>query len=113
MTAFPCRIPILHEVFDGGGEDAHGNIVESWAPPVEVLVFGWEPPKSTEPVLAGHDRVVVDIVLYGPRDRQVRPRDRIALGGGRFEVVGIPGDPNNNPWFQPGLVTIYLRRVDG
>jgi len=41
------------------------------------------------------------------------PKDRVVLDGARFEVVGYPQDPNNNPWWQPGLVTILLRRVEG
>lgn len=111
---FPCRILIGHEVYSEEATlDAHNNPVEGWAAPVEVLVFGWEPPKSTEPAVAGHDRVVVDILLYAPQSMNAGPHDRVILAGKRYEVIGEPGDPNNNPWFAPGLVTINLRRVEG
>lgn len=111
---FPCRIPIGHEVYsESATVDAHGNEVEDWADAVEVKVFGWEPPKSTEPAVAGHDRVIVDILLYAPRSMNVGPHDRVILAGKRYEVIGDPGDPNNNPWFVPGLVTINLKRVEG
>ncbi|MBM4603182.1 hypothetical protein GS575_09565 [Rhodococcus hoagii] len=113
VTAFPCRIPIEHEAYEGAGEDELGNEVEGWADPVEVRVFGWEPPKSDEPVLAGHDRVVVDVVLHAKQSLRTHPKDRLILAGVRHEVVGYPADPNNNPWWQPGMVTIYLRRVEG
>lgn len=100
-------------VFDGTEVDELENVIDSWAAPVEVMVFGWEPPVSSEPLLAGHDRVVVDLKLYGPRSFSVVPRDRVVVDGRLFEVVGYPQDPNFNPWWQPGLVTILLKRIEG
>lgn len=113
MSGFPLRFTVGHERYAGTGEDELGNETESWSSPVSVLVFGWEPPKSTEPVLAGHDRVVVDLRLYAPKSMAPAPRDRVVVDGEQFEVIGWPEDPNNNPWFKPGLVTVNLRRVEG
>ncbi|MCZ1070817.1 hypothetical protein [Rhodococcus sp. A5(2022)] len=110
---FPLTIPVGLERYSGAGEDELGNEVESWSPPEEHLVFGWESPVSAEPELAGHDRVVVDVKLYAPRSMGPGPRDRIRLDGALFEVIGYPQDPNNNPWWQPGLMTVLLRRVEG
>ncbi len=98
------------------GEDENGNEISGYAPPVEVLVFGWENPRtrrSDEPVLAGHERVLVDVDLYAPQSLNIAPKDRLILNGKRFEVLGYPDDPNNNPWWRPGLVTVSLRRIEG
>lgn len=111
--AFPCTIPIGHRRFVAGGEDELGNPVESWAAPVKVLVAGWEPPVSAEPLLAGHDRVVVDVKLYADWLFKPHPRDRVVLNGDVFEVIGYPQDPNNNPLFVPERVTVLLKRIEG
>lgn len=100
---------------DGYGNpvlDPHGNEVDDYADPVEKKVFGWEPPRSSEPALAGHDRLVVDIKLYAPRSIGVREHDQFLLDGELFDVIGLPEDPNNNSWWSPGLVTVNLHRVE-
>ena len=112
--SFPLKFTVKHERYAGTtGEDENGNEIAAWAEPVEVKVFGWEPPKSTEPALAGHDRVLVDIKLYAPRAMDAGPADRVWLDGKKFEVLGYPEDPNNNSFWAPGLVTVNLRRVEG
>lgn len=111
--AFPCTIPVEHMRFVAGGEDELGNPVESWAAPVQVLVAGWEPPVSAEPMIAGHDRVVVDLNLYADWEFKPGPRDRVILNGSEFEVIGYPEDPNNNPLFVPQRVKILLKRIEG
>lgn len=93
--------------------DAHNNPIEGWSAAADVLVFGWEPVKSTEPAVAGHDRVVVDMLLYAPLSLTVGAHDRFVISGKRYEVIGDVGDPNNNPWFRPDRVTVNLRRVEG
>lgn len=110
-----CEIPIEHEVYSATAQtDAHGNPVAGWLPPTEVLVFGWEPPRSSEPYTPGHDqRAVIEMLLYAPQSMNPKAPDRVRLGGVPFEVVGVAGDPNNNPWFEPGLVTVNLKRVEG
>lgn len=112
-SAYELTVPILWERYVGGGEDELGNEVEQWGAPERHMVFGWEPPLSTEPELAGHDRVIVDMKLYAARSLNAGPKDRAVLDGERFEVVGYAQDPNNNPWWQPGLVTVRLRYVEG
>lgn len=111
--AFELTLPFELERYDGGGEDELGNEMEYWGAPEELLAFAAEPPVSTEPELAGHDRVIVDMNLYAPIDVGIGPKDRVVLAGNRFEVVGHPQDPNMNPWWPPGLCTVKLRRVEG
>lgn len=112
-SPFTLRFPAKLERYQAGVEDELGNVTDGYLPPEDHLVFGWEPPVSAEPELAGHDRVVVDVKLYASTSMNPGPRDRITLGGKPFEVIGYPQDPNNNPWWKPGLVTILLKRVEG
>lgn len=117
---FPLNKKALHKKYlgpvrDEHGEavlDGHGNEIDDHADPIEKKVFGWEPPKSTEPALAGHNRLVVDIKLYAPRSMGVREHDKVILDGVEYDVVGLPEDPNNNSWWAPGLVTVNLHRVE-
>lgn len=112
--SFPLKFAVSHRKYLGtADEDELGNEIGAWADQVEVKVFGWEPPKSTEPALAGHDRVLVDIKLYAPRSMGAGPADRVWLDGKKFDVIGYPEDPNNNSFWAPGLVTVNLRRAEG
>lgn len=111
--AFELTIPFMLERYDGGGEDELGNEVEFWGAPEDHLAFALSPPSSSEPQLAGHDRVIVDAELHADRGLRPGAKDRITLDGYRFEVIGYPQDPNYNPWWPPGLVTVQLRRVEG
>lgn len=110
-----CEIEILHEVYSAAAtQDAHGNTIPGYLSPAPVLVWGWEPPRSDEPFVHQHDdRVVINMLLYAPRSMKAKARDRVLLGGAKYELIGIAGDPNNNPWFRPGLVTYNLKRVEG
>lgn len=112
-AAFPLTISVGLERYSGTGEDELGNEVESWSAAESHLVFGWEPPVSTDPELAGHDRVIIDMKLYAAQSMNPGPRDRVTLDGRRFEVIGYAQDPNHNPWWRPGLVTVLLKRVEG
>ncbi|QYB01473.1 hypothetical protein I1A62_30035 [Rhodococcus sp. USK10] len=112
---FACKIPIQYEEFtETGGEDENGNAVSALLPAVERKIFGAEPPTSNEPQLVGHDRVIVQIKMYADADDDYHPRDVVTLPRfGRLEVIGFPEDPNLNRWWQPGLITVNLRRVVG
>lgn len=116
---FPTPHEVKLHVWSEGGPDSHGNPVAIYTPPLDETgsphpVIGWDVPTSTEPVLAGHDRVVVDVQLLTPPDFPARPRDVIDLPtGGRYEVIGEAGGTEGNPfgWIPGG--TLNLRRVDG
>lgn len=116
---FPTPHVIGLHVWVAGVEDDHGNAVDTYtpaldAPGAEHPVIGWAVPTSSEPALAGHDRVVVDVQLLVPPDFPARAHDVIDLPtGGRYEVVGEVGGTEGNPfgWVPGGVVN--LRRVDG
>lgn len=119
---FPTIHTVGHHVWTPGvEEDAHGNLVDGWVPPLdedgtEVRVIGWSVPSSTEPALAGHDRVVVDIELLVPPGVPFKPRDVVDLPGlnaGQFEIVGEIRDYTSGPFgWSPGGV-VNLSRVEG
>lgn len=110
-------IPLLFTVgvraFLPGAEDEHGNPIEDWAPATPHKVYGWSAPSSTEPKMAGHDRVIVDVELLAPEGFPAKPRDLVVLDGVEFQVLGYAEDFNHGPFgFRPGLV-VNLQRVEG
>lgn len=93
--------------------DPFGNVVASWSEPEPVKVYGWEAPKTDEPELAGHDRVIVDLVVLTPPNVPIGAHDRVVVTGREFEVIGEIEDAGNGPFgFDPGS-RIKLRRVEG
>ncbi|MFD4294141.1 hypothetical protein ACFWQG_13065 [Rhodococcus sp. NPDC058532] len=118
---FPTPHEVGLHIWSAGAEDAHGNAVDVYTPPLGAAgaphsVIGWSVPTSTEPAIAGHDRVIVDVELLTPPDFPARARDVIDLPygpAGRFEVIGEVGDTEGNPFgWAPGG-TLHLRRVEG
>jgi hypothetical protein len=115
-------LPTLFEVgvhtYSAGAGDDYNPSTAVYAPPksqagITKKVYGWAPVTSTEPKLAGHDRVIVEIELLVPPDFTVAPQDLIDLDDGQYEVVGWPEDWTKGPFgFVPGKV-VNLRRVEG
>ena len=62
--------------WEAGGIDAHGNPVEGWSDPEAVRVYGWEVPRTAEPLVTGHDRVTVDVSIFVPPSFPIRPAAR-------------------------------------
>lgn len=94
-------------------EDPFGNIVSSWSDPEPVKVYGWEVPTTDEPNLAGHDRVIVDLLVLTPPSAAIGAHDRVVVMGREFEVIGEVEDAGNGPFgFDPGA-RVKLRRVEG
>jgi hypothetical protein len=114
---FPTPHTVGHHAYSAGGPDPHRN-PPSYTPPIDepgeaVAVYGWHVPSTTEPKIAGHDRVIVDVELLVPPEFIPGPHDRIDLPTGQFEVVGEVQDYNHGPFgWHPGSV-INLRKVDG
>lgn len=79
----------------------------------QVAVYGWSTPSSTEPAVAGHDRVVVDVQLLAPPDTLIGAYDLVDLPDGQYQVIGTPEDYGTGPFaFAPG-VCVNLRKVSG
>lgn len=109
---FPARIPILLERWVDGVEDDLGNVTGGYGAPEPHMVIGVEPTISTEPELAGHDRVVVDAKMYAPLNMRPVPQDRVTVRGMVFDVIGYPQDADLGPWWDLPCSTILLHRVE-
>lgn len=109
---FPLPWTAGHRVYSEGAEDAHGNPVQSWAAAVNVPAIWWSP-SSTEPAVAGHDRVQVDVIMAVASTLVVSPHDRFVLAGQEYDVVGEPEDYDHGPRTAPGRRPVNLVRVDG
>ncbi|MBF6363208.1 hypothetical protein IU447_24125 [Nocardia farcinica] len=121
MSDFPTPHTIGWHTWSGLGEDDHGNQVDTYTPPLDEpgaprLVIGWHVPSATEPVLAGHDRVVVDVELAVPPGFTGGPHDVADLPygpAGQFQVIGEIRTAQANPFgWNPGGV-VNLQRIAG
>ncbi len=72
---FPFDFPTPHSVgvhkYSSVSTDGYGREVATYTPAKDsvgaaLAVHGWSNPMNTEPKLAGHDRVVIDLELYVP-----------------------------------------------
>ena len=96
-----------------GGLDAHNNPIVGYAEPEPLMVYGWEVPRTAEPLRAGHDRVIVDLSMFVPPGTEISAHDRVVINDREFEVVGEVEDAGNGPFgFDPGA-TVQLRRIEG
>ncbi|MFZ4894639.1 hypothetical protein ACL9RL_09330 [Plantibacter sp. Mn2098] len=91
---------VHREAFIPGATDAHGNAAESWAAPVRVGIYAYNPGTTEEPVLPGHDRVITAPSIYFPSTVSMSPRDRIT----------VEGDPQ--PWEVDGETLQYRNPFD-
>lgn len=115
---WPTPHTVQYWEYTPGGPDPHRD-PPSFSPALDdpgtpIPVYGWAIPSTTSPNLAGHpDRVSADADLSVPPTFTPTPRSLIALGAGRFEVLGVVQDYNHGPFdWQPGNV-VTLRKVDG
>lgn len=118
---FPTAHTIGVHVHSSGGRDDRNNEIDVWTPALDQpgtprAVIGWAVPAASEPALAGHDRVVVDVVLGVPPGFVLGAHDVVDLPygpAGQFEVVGKVRGTEGNPFgWAPGG-EVGLRRVEG
>lgn len=111
---FPTPYTIQHEAYLPDAEDAHGNPVSGYAPPVDLLVHGWAPPSgNTEPFEAGRNAVLRDLDVYAPAGTVVAPQDRLVIASVPYEVVGYVEDFTTGPWQWAAGVRISAKRSEG
>jgi len=117
-VSFPLLFTVAVHSYSAGSSDEYGEAAAVYTPPLDsagtdVAVYGWSTPSSTEPKLAGHDRVIVDQELLVPPDSTISAHDLVDLPDGQYQVIGEAEDFNSGPFgWQPGKV-INLRRVTG
>lgn len=111
--SFPLAQTVHHRPYTGQSRNSRGNVVDTWADPVDVDVYGWWIPNTHEPQIAGHERVRIDAQILAPPEFAPGSKDLIVLPVGEFEVEGGVQDYNHGPFdWQPGNV-INLRRTTG
>lgn len=95
-----------------GAKNAHGNTTKTWADPVDVGVWAFDPGSSSEPREPGHDRVITDPTLYFPPEIALAADGRVTARGLLYEIDG-----ETREWRHPsGRFTgnvVTLRRVTG
>lgn len=106
---------IQYAAYDGTQKDSRGNIIDSWATPVEVAVHSWHISGTHEPQIAGHDRVLVDAQVFGPVSWVPSPKDKVVLPGrpGEYQVIGEVEDYNHGPFTDGWPLVVNLRKVTG
>lgn len=93
--------------------DGLGNTTLSYGDSETVAVFGWHTGGADAASGIAPQRVIYDAVLYAPQNIRFHHGDRIELPGeGLFTVEGEPKRWANNPWFNPGMAGVDLKRVD-
>lgn len=109
-----CFTVTLRRVTKTDEVDAFGNQLEVTAD-YPLQVFGWVLGGVELADKLGTNRVQYDATLYASTSQPVLPLDRIQLeqGGEWYEVDRPAENYENNPWFQPGLVVVYLKKVEG
>lgn len=108
----PIAETVLWAVYTPGGEDAHGNPGDGWAPPTTVGVWAFDPGGSVE-VVGGQDRVITTPSLFMPPEVVFGPRDRVTARGLLYEVDGDTAQWIN-PWHGDLRGnTVALKRVVG
>lgn len=116
--SFPLAQTVGLHVWSAGSDDGHGIAASVYTPSADQpgtshAVYGWSVPSSDSPVLAGHDRVQVDIELLVPPEFPAKPRDLVDLPDGQYQIVGIVRDYATGPFeWVPGGV-LNLQKVEG
>lgn len=85
-----------------------------------VLVFSWWIVSSSEPVLAGHERLIADARMIAASG-EFSPSDIVKLPGvttssgsaARFKVEGRGENVDHNPWLHVGREIVNLKEVSG
>lgn len=112
-TKYPLTVPVTLLRFQGSAVDEYGDPYPGYAAPETVLAFavvvgGEEPVTAMRP-----ERVRYDLTVFAPSSAGISDRDRIEYGGHAFDVEGMPGNWDANPWWSPGLVSVRCNRVEG
>lgn len=110
----PAPYVVQRQVYEPGGVDRYNNETASWPVVVDVPVYGWAPASEQEPGGERRTAVVRDVDLFAPAGTVFAPRDRVALHGVVYEVVGHPQDYTTGPFLWRGAgVVVNLNRVEG
>jgi hypothetical protein len=119
---FPAPFKVGVHSYAAGASDAYNIINPGYTPPLTgpgtpTAVYGWSVPRTAEPALTGHDRVIIDVQLFAPAGTAITAYDWIDLPDGIYEVIGAADDYTHDPFSGGGAGTaglvFNLRKVSG
>ena len=113
-SGFPTRFSV--EILRTGGvvEDRFGNEVPTPGVWESVAVFGWAVNDTSEETGTSVLRTKDLLTLYVPRGSAPAPSEQVRLPDGSvWEVQGHGEDYDHNPWFQPGILVVTCKKVEG
>lgn len=98
----------------GPNRDAHGNVIDSYAPLVPIPGAIFDPGTSYEPRFANTNRVTDQPTLFIPTNLPLDSRDFIYVDGRRYDIEGDPQvwDSGGTAW-DPGYRVVRLSRQEG
>lgn len=100
--------------YEGAGLDDYNNEIKAYGSPVTLEgEYGFDPGSSSEPRLAGQERVIVEPTLYGPFDMPFLPRDQAVIRGDTYEVDGEVRRWRHKRTNREAGAVVSLRRVEG
>lgn len=113
--AFPMRKTIEVEKPGKPTVDRFGNKVPGTPTWVPVKVFGWGAGVTQETTNSGTSILrTIDEYQLMCAPGTVKATDRVRLPNGAiWTVEGNEKSFENNPWWNPGLVEITIRKVEG
>lgn len=103
---------VQHAAYSPSPADAHGNVVDGWAAAADVGVYAFDPGGSSEPPIAGYDRVITTPTVYMPQTVVFGARDRVTARGVLYEVDGGTAAWRHPDGSQRGNVAA-LKKVSG
>lgn len=113
VNPFPLKLAVTRVRRDEAGVDELGNDVVTEIRE-SIKVFGWYSTTPDEPIIAGHERVVVDVALIA-KSGDFEAGDAVVLPGDDsvYEVIGGAANYDHNPWWSPGREVVGLKVVKG
>lgn len=100
--------------YQGAGENAHGNDVESWGTPSDLGIYAFNPSTSSEILIDGHThRVESSPTIYLPVGSGVGKQDKILARGEEFTVDGVEAEFRNPYDSSMDGDSIQLKAVSG
>lgn len=111
---FPAALHFQHHVWESAGAvDSHNNPVGVLGEAIDRVAIAWFPITSSEPISPDFvARTVTDVAILVEDPTLFNAKDAVVLGGVTYEVIGVPADWSQGPWWAGVGGEIHARRVD-
>lgn len=109
LSNLPDAVTILRATTSS---NRYGTTEESWSSPTSIATRGHLQPASTDEAQStDRDAVASSWLLFLPPGTDVRPTDRVQVGGATYRVAGAPSSVKGLR--ASGPVSVPLERVVG